>query len=388
MKVLIFADYFEPGFRAGGPIQTLRNTVERLGPHVQFQVITRDRDFGDDRPYFQGQRGWVARSLALVLYVPPDVAGIFMMVKELPLSRPDVLYLNSLFSPRFSILPLLLRRLGAIKVPAVVLAPRGECSRAALEGKALRKSIYLKVAKLLRLHEDVVWHAAGPTEALDIRRTLGDVELFVSNDAALPQHSAAFPSQYRRKQKGVLYIVFLSRISRMKNLPFALDVLSRVSTRTHLDIYGPVDDEALWRDCARSIANFPPHITVVYKGAIEPERVKLTLSQYDLFFLPTLGENFGHAVIESLRAATPVLISDRTQWRDLQKRKAGWDLSLEEPEKFGRVIEECSELGEDEWLQLRQGAFQFAADIANENSTGKEALLDAFKRALSAAENR
>jgi glycosyltransferase involved in cell wall biosynthesis len=39
------------------------------------------------------------------------------------------------------------------------------------------------------------------------------------------------------------------------------------------------------------------------------------LHKYDLFILPTLNENFGHSIVESLSVGTPVLISDNTPWR-------------------------------------------------------------------------
>ena len=38
--VLIFCDYFWPGYRAGGPITTLRNTVKQLNDVYDFKVVT------------------------------------------------------------------------------------------------------------------------------------------------------------------------------------------------------------------------------------------------------------------------------------------------------------------------------------------------------------
>ena len=35
---------------------------------------------------------------------------------------------------------------------------------------------------------------------------------------------------------------------------------------------------------------------------------------HDLFVFPTLGENFGHVIYESLMCGTPVLVSDNTPW--------------------------------------------------------------------------
>ena len=39
-------------------------------------------------------------------------------------------------------------------------------------------------------------------------------------------------------------------------------------------------------------------------------------------FLPSKGENFGHIIMESLAASTPVIISDLTPWKDLENARA------------------------------------------------------------------
>jgi len=50
-----------------------------------------------------------------------------------------------------------------------------------------------------------------------------------------------------------------------------------------------------------------------------PER----LADYDAFIFPTLGENFGHVIIESLSAGCPVLCSDQTPWNDVFRAGGG-----------------------------------------------------------------
>ena len=53
------------------------------------------------------------------------------------------------------------------------------------------------------------------------------------------------------------------------------------------------------------------------------------LSTYDVMILPTLGENFGHIIVEAWAAGCPVLISDRTPWRQLTSQGLGWDVPLD-----------------------------------------------------------
>ena len=36
LNILIFADYYLPGFKAGGPIKTLSNLVDQLGDEFHF----------------------------------------------------------------------------------------------------------------------------------------------------------------------------------------------------------------------------------------------------------------------------------------------------------------------------------------------------------------
>ncbi|WP_371394307.1 glycosyltransferase [Glycocaulis abyssi] len=76
---------------------------------------------------------------------------------------------------------------------------------------------------------------------------------------------------------------------------------------------------------------------------IEHSLVISTISKYDAFFLPSRGENFGHAIAKSLSAGTPVLISDQTPWNDVGEHNAGWALSLDHPSEFVAVIESMSQ---------------------------------------------
>ena len=43
-RVLVVADYYLPGFRAGGPVRAISNTISRLASGTDFFVVTRDHD--------------------------------------------------------------------------------------------------------------------------------------------------------------------------------------------------------------------------------------------------------------------------------------------------------------------------------------------------------
>jgi glycosyltransferase involved in cell wall biosynthesis len=87
--------------------------------------------------------------------------------------------------------------------------------------------------------------------------------------------------------------------------------------------------------------------------------VPSTLQQYHFFYLPTWGENFGHAIAEALNAATPVIISDKTPWQNLHEQHAGWDLPLDS-HSFTTVLQQCLLMDHTSYLAYCNGAYQLA----------------------------
>ena len=58
--ILAFNLFYLPGYRAGGPIRTLANMVDRLSDDFAFRIITQDRDAGEREPYADVARdSWV-----------------------------------------------------------------------------------------------------------------------------------------------------------------------------------------------------------------------------------------------------------------------------------------------------------------------------------------
>ena len=180
--ILTFVGYYLPGYKGGGPIRTLANVVDRLGDEFQFKIITADRDFGDEKPYPKiDVNGWNRIGKADVFYMSPTRRSLKDSRKLLCSTEYDILYLNSFFSPHFTIKPLLLRRLRLISDRPIIIAPRGEFSPGALGLKSLKKRVYLLVAKPFGLYRGVVWQASSEHEEDDIRRWFGsDARLIIA----------------------------------------------------------------------------------------------------------------------------------------------------------------------------------------------------------------
>lgn len=371
MDILTLSDYYLPGYKAGGMFRGLANMVELLGADLRFSVVTRNHDLGDAQPY-PGLRHeqWVVVGNAQVHYLPDNRTTLKHFGDLIRNTPHDVLHLNSFFSPSFTIKPLVLRRLGLIPAGPVVVAARGEFSRGALAIKRHKKRVYIALAKAIGLYRDVVWQASSVCEERDIRRWFGgDATVVVAPDLLSPM--AIEDEEPRRCEKvpGRLRVVFLSRVARKKNLLGALSALNGLEGDIEFSIYGPVEDPGYWSECEAVVDRLPPNIRVSQLGAVTHDQTAAIFRQHDLFFMPTLGENFGYVILEALAQGCPVLISDQTFWRELERKGIGWDISLDQPERFEAVLRECVEMDADAHRVLARRARDFAIDYSHSDSS-------------------
>lgn len=328
--VLVPAEVYLPGYLAGGPVRSIAAIVSELADDFHWKIITTNRDLRTPVPYpGVAADTWTRVGDADVWYASKgrDRAGdIVRLIRDTP---HDLLYLNSFFSPRFSIAPALARKLGVVPRRPLLIAPRGEFSPGALGIKGAKKRAYLTLARALDVYRDCRWHASADADKRHIERVLPRAAGLVSVAAdSAPTRPAV--ARVPRQPGEPLRVCFLSRISPMKNLDFALRALALTKQPLQFAIHGPKEDGAYWNRCAALVASLPPHVQVRDAGAVPSDDVPRTLASYDLFFLPTRGENFGHVIVEAWNAGLPVLTSDQTPWRDLEAKGMGWDLPLGE----------------------------------------------------------
>ncbi len=362
---LTFADYYLPGYKAGGPIRAISNLVNSFSGVFQFDIVTRDRDLGDNEPYpGVSVDEWTRVGAARIHYLSRRRLSLIGLLRLIQDRAFDAIYLNSFFSS-IAVRVLLLRRFGVIASVPVILAPRGEFSPSALQFKGNRKRAYIALARIADMCRNVTWQASSEHELRDIFRvwdtkSLPRVEI---TPEMLADTLTATRPRRREKVEGYLEAAIILRISDKKNLDGALRLLFGVRGNMTLSIYGPIEDPHYWEECEKLIAMLPPNVKAVYHGALAHEQVHQVLATKDLFFFPTIGENFGHAIVEALEAGCPVLISDRTPWRDLAKYGVGWDIPLSDAAAFHSVLETMIAMNNDEHMELSENAVSYVAEI-------------------------
>lgn len=363
MKILVISNIFLPGVNGGGPIKSLKNLLDFMINDNNFFVLTKSRDIGCKERYKDIEvNKWIKKDNYLVKYV--DLVSTINLVKDIQRLKPDVVYINSFFSQSSISTYFLINFFKNIKF---IVAPRGELNQNALSLKRTKKKIFIKTIKSSKLLNNVEFHATSLEEKKDIQKYFpNNVITLISN---LPSKTIEKNRVINKKQNS-LKIVSISRVSKMKNIFFGIELLKEIKSGiVTYDIYGPIEDEDYYEQCISIISNLPSNINVNFKGSISNDDVPRKLAEYDLFFSPTLGENYGHSIIEAIQQKVPVLISDNTPWRNLDDKHVGKDINLNDKSSFVNYIIHLLEMDNNEYKNQFNGFDTFEENELNIDDT-------------------
>lgn len=374
-KILLFTDWYEPGFKAGGPIQSCKNIVNTLAGDFDFFIFTSDRDLGDKQPYAAVKTdSWLTLpNNAQVFYASSYSLKSSSIRKMIVDIQPDIVYLNSMFSSGFSLLPLWILRSMEFS-GRIILAPRGMLNTSAVSRKKWKKKIFLSLFSFSKISKKIIFHATDSQEEKDIQKYFKNVaQVFLIEN--IPNINPRWST--RHKKEGDLKCVFVSRIHPIKNLLYAINVVKSVAGCTvQFDVFGAVEDEKYFQKCRESVATANPHTQINFKGPVANTSLFNTLEEYHLFFLPTQGENFGHVIFEAMSSGCVVLISDKTPWKDIDAKNAGWALPLNDNRIFAQKVKEVCEMSEIQFNTKSKAAFDYANEyFGSMNLKGKYSTL-------------
>jgi len=350
MRIAILIDWYLPGYRAGGPIQSVHNLVQALGDEHAFFNLTSDRDHGSEAPYSEVPSDrWVRRPDGSQVYYFSETgltkARLFALLDE---GQFDWIYLQSMYSQPFARWPLQWYRRRRHQCQ-LLLAPRGMVQAGAMQQGYWKKRLYLLALRWLGLTRGVVFQATDTQEVADIRQHFGH-SAPVRLASNLPRQTET-TWQPQPKASGQVRWVFASRIHPKKNLPHLLRLMPSLQGKIQLDLYGAVEGEAHRTELEKLIAALPPGQEVRFMGTLPPSELLVALGSYHFAVLPTRGENFGHAIFEAMLAGLPVLISDQTPWRDLTNRQLGWDLALAQEQAWREAMQQSIDMDEATYQQ-------------------------------------
>jgi glycosyltransferase involved in cell wall biosynthesis len=248
----------------------------------------------------------------------------------------------------------------------------------AVSRKKWKKKIFLSLFSFSKISKKIVFHATDKQEEVDIKkyfRSNAHVQL-IGNIPNLNQKWVA-----RNKQRGQVNCVFISRIHPIKNLLYAINVVKSLAGCTvWFDVYGTVEDVKYFERCREEVSGANTHININFKGPVANSTIFSVLENYHVFFLPTQGENFGHVIFEALTSGCVLLISDRTPWKNIEEKNAGWALPLKNSSEFASKLKLLCGMNEQEFNEKSHAAFEYARD-SHQSMNLKKKYADLFNGA-------
>lgn len=359
--VLIITGRYLPGYKDGGPVRSILNLTDWLGDEADFRIMCLDRDHGDDKRYPDIRLSeWNQVGKAKVWYVRNFDE---IMIEKLA-SEADVIYCCGPYSD-YAIMTMKLKKSGRIKAP-LVIASMGSFSPDAYAIKGYKKKLFIAAMKMLKMFDDVTWSVTSKREEAELKAVIGgSAKCVIASDLSrkgVTAHKGV-------KQNKALSIVFISRISRKKNLKVIPDILEKMdsSLNISIDIYGVAEDMEYLNECLAKFRRLPDNIKWEYRGELDSADVPKTFAKYDVFLFPTLGENYGHVIAESMAAGCVPVISNRTPWMDLDENGCGRVCRLEQLDTFSKALEELANVDSGSFIGYRGNCYSYIESVNKES---------------------
>jgi glycosyltransferase involved in cell wall biosynthesis len=366
--ILIFTQYFTPAKKAGGPITSITNMIEQLD--IDFKVVARGHDLNESKVLSVELNQWTNNDSRW--YVGFGTKSILSYIQEIRKQRKHTFYINGLFDIMLNFLPIVFGK-------KLIVAPRGMLQNGALQNGRIKKRIYLGLLHLVLKTKRVKWHATDLVEAMDITTIFGEQEIEAISNLIAVQKGVKLNSSKKQDQ---LRLVYFSLIAEKKNLLFLLECMAQSNADIYLDVVGPVKDINYFERCMAFIDQHPKLLEkVCFKGPTEANFMQVHAAEYDYFVLPTKGENFGHAIVESLANGLPVLISEFTPWQFDDEAHSGlYSLSLDN-EIWLSMLDELVKQDSDQQQVAKIMAIEYyCKNVVSKNEANKQSYLQLFEK--------
>ena len=376
LNILILATGYYPAKTYGGPVSSIQNLAMLLKDDCRFYVVTRNHELHDSKKLEGIRDGWCTRDECEIIYLDDSKMNVRGIVEASRASRVDfsVVFSQSFFDYCLNFAGRKISK--ELDIPFLI-APRGEICPGAFNFKRWKKVPYTALWKRLYDRGRTYYFVTSDEEHGEVVSRLGASEDRIFEMSNVPSIGSGRDRAAPKKQ-GHVKLIYLSRIHPKKNLRFGIEMLVRSGIDAELDVYGPLEDKDYWNACLEA-AGDSSSLSVEYKGLVDHEKVIDTFSDYDAFLFPTLSENYGHVIAESLSAGCPVIISDQTPWTPVNENGAGWAMALDDEDGYISVMRRLATMTNDEWNSLSCAARAYADRVTDFEGL-RRCYLDMFER--------
>ena len=222
-KIIIFIGFFLPGINSGGPVRTIHNLINAFSKDADFYIVTHFSDKNEKKQYENILLNeWNNIYSCHIFYTNMNRLNK-RIIMDLCKGK-DAIYVCGCYD-KYSRLILSLTK--KKKLNNVFIASMGNFSRGALNIKSFKKKCYFAYLKVFGLTKRIIWSVSNEIEKKQVQTIFPNSKTIVASD--IP----SFINDERTKKTNEenIQILFVGRISRIKNLHFALKVLSYVKAK-------------------------------------------------------------------------------------------------------------------------------------------------------------
>lgn len=345
--IFIYIYGYIPGENYGGPVSSIFNFCEIFAERYDIRIICSNHDFGTKERYKNIDDNWNYVGKANVKYLSETEYSCNEFMKIMKKYDIAMVYLTGIFSYRLN--HSAIKASKYLQVP-VVIATRGEICKNILAMKRYKKLPYLYLMRFLREFEHIRFQVTSSEEYLQLKKYLNIKDSMIT---MLPNiHYQKRTDKTIIKKCNTAKMLFISRIHPKKNLLDVMRAMSGIQGELQFDIYGPIEDHAYWEVCKKYAKSAPKNVKIEYHGKLNMIEAKEVFSNYHAFIFPTLSENYGHVIVESIIAGCPVIISrGTTPWDDINN-EGGFTTDLHNIPQLTNYINKIIAMAPDEYISL------------------------------------
>jgi len=334
MRICLVSSSFYPATFYGGPISATWDLSKKLAENGHEIYVSTTNANGDKKLVVECNHFLEKENHVFVKYYNEQITNKFSLSFLFgiwsDIKKSDIVYIQYLF--HYTVLFSLL--FSVIQKKKIIVCPRGSFSFFTLNNK-------LPFIKLLWLNlfikpmaDKIVWQASSYLEEMDILNKFPNANVKIINDGidydTFQDSIIVSRNELLNKFMGITFnevsnIFFsMGRLHKIKGFDVLIDAFSLFLEKdkyAKLIIAG--GDDGVGKQLKDQIQKLNLGSSVFLIGAINFENKKLLLNNCDYFILASEFESFGIVIAEALSCGKPVVISNKTPWKDIQINNCG-----------------------------------------------------------------
>lgn len=334
MRICLVSSSFYPATFYGGPISAtwdLSRKMAEKGIHVYVSTTNAN---GKKKLEIETNKYIKKENNLFVKYYNEQFINKFSLAFFLgiwsDIKKSDIVYIQYLF--HYTVLLSIIY--GVLLKKKIVVCPRGSFSNFTLSNKHIFfKSLWLNVF-VKPLSNQIIWQASSYLEEEDIKRKIQGANVVIINDGvdfesfqdALVLSKKELLNNYVGVDFSEVSSLFFSmgRLHKIKGFDVLIDAFSLFLLKdknAKLIIAG--GDDGVEKDLRNKIKELGVEESVFLIGEIGFKDKKILLNNCDYFTLASSFESFGIVVAEALSCGMPIVLSNKTPWKDLEINNCG-----------------------------------------------------------------